>query len=64
MPKQQRPAQSQYEMLESFMTNFILTIFCCLEAMLANGLRRKSISNKTNLNKSLLQDLRYRSIEL
>ena len=34
--KQQRPDQSQYGMLEAFMTNFILKIICRIEAMLTD----------------------------
>ena len=34
--KQQRPDQSQYGMLEAFMTNFILKIICGIEAMLTD----------------------------
>ena len=44
--KQQRPVQSQYEILEAFMINFVLMIFCWLEAMLTERLRRKSSSKK------------------
>ena len=32
--KQQRPAQSQYGILEAFMINFILMIFCYLNECL------------------------------
>ena len=51
--KQQIPPQSQYGMLEAFMINFILMIKCWLEAILTE-----------NLNKSLVQDIRYRNIVL
>ena len=33
-------------MLEAFMINFALMIFCCLEAMLNDRLRKKSTSKK------------------
>ena len=45
--KQQKPAQSHYGMVEGFMINFILMIFCWLEAMLTNRLHRKSTIKKT-----------------
>ena len=48
--KQQRPAQSQYGILEAFTINFILMIFCWLEGMPTDRLRRKSTS-KTRKNK-------------
>ena len=44
--------KSQYGMLEAFMINFSLIIFCCLEAMLTDRLRRKSTSKKKTSNKS------------
>ena len=44
--KQQRPAQSQYGMLEVFMINFLLVIFYWFEAMLTDRLCRKSTSKK------------------
>ena len=44
--KQQRPAQSQYGLLEAFMINFILIILFWLETMLTDRIRRKSTSNK------------------
>ena len=53
---QQRPAQSQYGILESFMINSILMILYSLEAMLTGRLRRISTSKK--------KIHRYRNIEL
>ena len=44
--KQQRPAQSQYKMLGAYMINFILMIFCWLDAMLTDRLHIKSTSKK------------------
>ena len=44
--KQQKPAQSEYGMLESCMINSILMIFCWLEAMLTDRLHRKFTSKK------------------
>ena len=62
--KQQRPAQNQYGMLEAFMIKFILMIFCRLETMLTDRLCRTSTSKNENSNKSLVQDIRYKNIEL
>ena len=59
-----RPALSRYEMLQAFMINFILVTICRHEAMLTNRLRRKSTNKKKNSNKSLVQDITYRKIEL
>ena len=50
--KQQRPRQSHYGMLEAFMINFILMIFCWLEAMLTDRIRRESISKKKSQTKA------------
>ena len=44
--RKQWTSQSQYGMLEAFMINFILMIFCYLEAMLTDRLRWKSTSKK------------------
>ena len=43
--KQQRPGQSQYGMLETFMINCILIIFWWLEAMLTDRLSGKEITS-------------------
>ena len=50
-------------MLERFMMNFILIIFCRLEAILTDRLRRKSTSKK-NSNKNLIQDIKCKNNEL
>ena len=44
--KQQRPTQRQDGMLEAFKINFILMIFCWLEAMLTDRLCRKTTRKK------------------
>ena len=48
-------------MLEAFMIILFLMIFCRLEAILTD---RKSISKKKNVNKSLVQDIRYIDVKL
>ena len=44
--KQQRPVQSQYGILEVYMIQFILIIFCWLKAILIDRPCRKSTSKK------------------
>ena len=44
--KQQRPGQSQSGTLGAFKINFVLMMFCCLEAMLTDRHRGKSTSKK------------------
>ena len=59
--KEQRPVQSQYGILEVFMINFILIIFCCLETVLTNRFCRKSTGKKKIQIK--VWYIRYRNIE-
>ena len=58
--KQQGPAQSQYEILEEYMINFILMIFCWLDAMLTDRLSRKSTSQKSSWQKKIQIKAWYR----
>ena len=57
---QQGPAQSQYEILEEYMINFILMIFCWLDAMLTDRLSRKSTSKKSSSQKKIQIKAWYR----
>ena len=61
--KQQRPVQSHYGILEAYMLQLILIIFCWLKAILIDRLHRKSSSMKTS-NGNLVQDISYRNIEM
>ena len=50
--KQQRPAQSQYEMLEAVMINFILMILCYLKQCLPTDFAENLITKKKNQTKA------------
>ena len=43
-----QPVQSYYEILEAFIIEFILMVFCWLEAILTKKLRRKFTNRKKN----------------
>ena len=61
--KKQRPAQSQYGMLETFMINSIWLYFDDFKQCLPTDFAENLLARK-NSNKSLVRDIRYRNIEL